>query len=209
MKGFVFALTSCFLIISTHNNAFAQASKITAGVSMAMGGFSLDGNPDDNAFTATRRMENRSEADVVGAGFLLGYGVLSNLDAFYHWHYEYCNEANVDAYSLVMHDIGARYYVLSGGFRPFLNASFTKYTLNDLQIVDGAIASQVQLREYDYSGTGFSYGAGIDLSAGIMSLILEYTKTATSSFEKKEGSVDFENKPSLSRFSFSVRFRMF
>ena len=51
MKGFVFALTACFLIISTHNNAFAQAGKITAGVSMAMGGFSLDGNPDDTPIT--------------------------------------------------------------------------------------------------------------------------------------------------------------
>ncbi|MEZ4763390.1 MAG: hypothetical protein R3C26_09390 [Calditrichia bacterium] len=60
--------------------------------------FSLDGNPDDNAFTATRRMGKivLKRTAIVGAGFLLGYGVLSNLDAFYHWHYGYADEANVD-----------------------------------------------------------------------------------------------------------------
>ncbi len=84
MKGFIFTLAILLILGSTNTDVYAQSGKISAGISMSLGGFSLDGNPDDNSFTGTRREENRSEAEVVGAGLRLAYGVLDNLDAMYH-----------------------------------------------------------------------------------------------------------------------------
>lgn len=196
------------LSIGTTGIINAQQGTFSAGLSIEKGNFSLKGNPNGTELLGVGRDANKAQSSSIGMGLLLSYGLRDNLDITYDYSWEYCGEELEDSYFEIRHDLGARYYPIDGSFRPFVKAAYADYLLENLKLIDNEVNSIVKTREYNFEGNGLTYGLGLDISAGNrLSYLLQYSATKLFSFDKTEGSVDFENIPKLSRFSFAFRIK--
>ncbi|MBS1271362.1 MAG: hypothetical protein MAGBODY4_00491 [Candidatus Marinimicrobia bacterium] len=208
MRRYIKLLLVLVLSFNTAGMLHAQQGTFSAGLSIEKGNFSLEGNPNGMELLGVGRDANKAKSSSIGMGLLLSYGLMDNLDITYDYSWEYCGEELEDSYFEIRHDLGVRYYPIDGSFRPFVKAAYANYLLENLKLIDNEVNSVVKTVEYNFEGNGLTYGLGLDISAGNrLSYILQYSATKLFSFDKTEGSVDFENIPKSSRFSFAFRIK--
>jgi hypothetical protein len=217
MRRITLLLASIFLFsISGMINAqdasapWLSGKRLAIGISLDYGKFRLEGNEGGRELIATGRDENKAESSYLGVGLLLHYRLIERLDAFYGTRYEYVTESLDDYFVLLVNDFGGHYQIADlNNFFPFVNLSYTWYTVKDLKVydVERSGPDYSKTREYDWTGKGITLGLGAELKMGEhLYYSLDYNRLIPmGKLQKQDGFVDWENNPKVGRWSFSFR----